>query len=913
MLLIPFLPIRYTRLICSGVGLFWASVPLHGVAPSSGESAGPLITSFRAEMAKVLDEYCYDCHGLGTSEGGVTLDEFSNDAELADHDVWLRVLKNVQGGIMPPVDEFQPTALERETMVNWIKSKAFALDSENPDPGRVRVRRLNRVEYRNSVRDLIGVDYDTTEEFPADDTGHGFDNIADVLTISPMLLEKYLDAAQAIIEEAVPRQSRQVQERWLSGSRFESTVEIAPVVAKAEYVAGESGETPSMDNAEATAVVAEPVPLALIWQAGVVNGNDLDLLYYSPASVAASTTLQHDGDYEIEINVQSVERYVDNQFDLNRCRLVFKLGDEVLLEKEMVREGYRKFNYVFPKTLTSGEYDLIVEIYPLDPAVEQKRELRVRLDSVIVRGPMAPEHWAPLRDYAKFFPRPVPADATARRDYAREILGDFASRAFRRPVDAVTLERLVEISQEVAERSGGTFEEGVAQSMVGIMASSRFLFREEEALPLRSGERYPLIDEYALASRLSYFLWSTMPDEELLRLAETGELRANLPEQVSRMLSDSKSDQFVENFVGQWLQVRDIVNVEISSLEVYLRENPDPEISAAFQEYRRLSRVRRLERTPEQVARYTELRKTVVAFYRLPKPDLSRGLKQDMREETERYFDYILREDRSVLELLDSDYTFLNEDLAEHYGVDHVKIEGDELRKVILPPGSPRGGVLTQGTVLAVTSNPTRTSPVKRGVFILDHILGLPPPPPPPNIPSLEDAVGEGELTQLSLRETLALHASDPVCSSCHMRMDPLGLALENFNAMGRWRDAEMDQPIEPHGQLISGESFTTIQELKKILVTSQREQFLHTLAEKMLTYALGRGMEYYDVETLDQLVARLEIADARPSALITGIIESAPFQRTRPSSPTVLSQTPSPPNTAPEPQLAHLNPSRHE
>ena len=448
--------------------------------------------------------------------------------------------------------------------------------------------------------------------------------------------------------------------------------------------------------------------------------------------------------------------------------------------------------------------------------------------------------------------------------------------------------------------------------MVGVMASSRFLFREEETLPLGPGETYPLIDEYALASRLSYFLWSTMPDQELFQLAEVGELRDQLSTQVARMLRDPKSGEFVENFVGQWLQVRDITNVEISSTEVYLRENPSPEVSAAFKAYRRMSRVRESERTPEQVEELAALRKTVVAFYRLPKPDLSRDLKRAMGQETRRYFDHILREDRSVLELLDSNYTFLNEDLAEHYGIDHVEIKGDELRKVILPEGSPRGGVLTQGTVLAVTSNPTRTSPVKRGVFILDHILGLPPPPPPPNIPSLEDAVGEGELAQLSLRETLALHASDPVCSSCHMRMDPLGLALENFNAMGRWRDAEMGQPIEPHGQLISGESFATIQELKKILVTSQREQFLHTLSEKMLIYALGRGMEYYDVETLDQLVAQLEAADGRPSALISGIIESAPFQRTRrPDS--ALAQSADHWNSSTDQQIAHLDPTDHE
>lgn len=906
-------PFRVSGLVGTGILLGLTVSILRGVTPAEPASDGSLMISFRAEMAKVLDEYCYDCHGFGTSKGGVTLDEFSDDQELQDHELWLRVLKNVRGGIMPPADEFQPEEHERETMVDWIKSKAFELDSMHPDPGRVRVRRLNRVEYRNSVRDLIGVDYDTAEEFPADDTGHGFDNIADVLTISPMLLEKYFDAAQAIVDEAVPLQPRQAETRWLVGAKFESTVEILPVPEATESVESAGSEVLAEASAgDAPIDEPEPLPSAKIWQAGVIDGNDLDLLYYSPASVAATTTLEHDGEYEIELNVASVERYVDDEFDLNRCHLIFKLGDEVLLEKEMVREGYRKFNYVFSKTLSAGDYELVVEIHPLEPAVEQVRQLRVSLDSVVVRGPLAPEYWAPVRDYANFFPRPVPDDAAERRDYAHEILGKFAQRAFRRPVDPVTLNRLVTISQEIAQRSGGSFEEGVAQAMVGVLASSRFLFREEEALPLSAGEVYPRIDEYALASRLSYFLWSTMPDEELFRLAKVGQLRANLQQQVARMLGDPKSDQFVKNFTGQWLQVRDIENVEISSLDVYLRENPDPEIAKAFKTYRRLSRVRRLERTPEQVEQLAELRETVVAFYRLPKPELGRRLKESMGEETELYFEHILREDRSVLELLDSDYTFLNEDLAEHYGINHVEILGKKLRKVTLPEGSPRGGVLTQGTVLAVTSNPTRTSPVKRGVFILDHILGLPPPPPPPNIPSLEDAVGEDELAQLSLRETLARHASDPLCSSCHSRMDPLGLALENFNAMGRWRDAEMGQPIEPHGELISGESFATIQELKKILVTSYRDQFLHTLAEKMLTYALGRGMEYYDVETLDQLVEQLEAADARPSALISGIIESAPFQRTRLGEPAYSQRNDSSPAPS-DTHVAHLDHISHE
>ncbi|MDQ5981188.1 MAG: hypothetical protein QG602_4166, partial [Verrucomicrobiota bacterium] len=270
----------------------------------------------------------------------------------------------------------------------------------------------------------------------------------------------------------------------------------------------------------------------------------------------------------------------------------------------------------------------------------------------------------------------------------------------------------------------------------------------------------------------------------------------------------------------------------------------------------------------------------VVPVFRAPKPQLTWSLRQAMQQETEMTFAHVLREDRSLVELIDADYTFLNEELAEHYGIAGVK--GREMRKVQLPPDSPRGGVLTQGTVLAVTSNPTRTSPVKRGVFILEKILGTPPAPPPPNIPPLENIASKEELAKMTLRETLDLHASNGMCRSCHNRMDPLGLALENFNAMGRWRDMDSNQPVETAGKLITGEKFANIRELKQILAREHRGDYLHNVAEKLLMYALGRGVEHYDTETLDQLVHRLEAADARPSALLLGIIESAPFQQRR-------------------------------
>ncbi|MCZ6671895.1 MAG: DUF1588 domain-containing protein, partial [Verrucomicrobia bacterium] len=331
---------------------------------------------------------------------------------------------------------------------------------------------------------------------------------------------------------------------------------------------------------------------------------------------------------------------------------------------------------------------------------------------------------------------------------------------------------------------------------------------------------------------------------------------------------------------GQWLHARDIQSVNISSYDVWLREYADPDLIAAREEYQILREIPEFKRTPEEQEAYTRTRAIMVKSYSEDRPELKNDIKRSMKEETELYFEHIIREDRSLVELIDSDYTFLNEKLAKHYGIDGV--EGSKMRKVTLDPDSPRGGVLTQGTVLAFTSNPTRTSPVKRGLFILENILGTPPAPPPPNIPALEDAASPEEIKTMTLRETLAIHREEPLCSSCHNRMDPLGLALENFNAMGIWRDAELNKPIETEGMLITGEKFSSIQEMKQILATEHKKDFYYCISEKLLTYALGRGLEYYDTETLDYLVDQLEKNEGRPSVLFMAIVKSVPFQKRR-------------------------------
>jgi len=809
---------------------------------------------FRKQIQPVLTEFCYDCHADGANEGGVAFDEFKSDeATLQNPELWWKALKNLRAGLMPPVRKPQPTADQKERIEQWIKTAVFKADPKNPDPGRVTARRLNRAEYRNTIRDLIGIDFNTEAAFPPDDAGHGFDNIGDVLTLSPMLLEKYFDAARTIVSKAVP---------------------MVPAVPAERIIEGKHFRRGGRDAGSET------------------NRGPLSLSYYDAASVAKTFTVQRAGRYQILLDLTANERYVDSQFDYNKCRLVFKADGEELHNREYTREGGKAFHYEFDRDWPAGEHEMVFELEPLTPDQKQVRSLTIRIDSVTVRGPLDERDWVKPRNHERFFGSEVPADREERRIYARKLLGDFARKAFRRPVDEETVERLAALAEETSRQPGKTFEAGVAQAMAAVLASPRFIFREEAIEPGRTGAKHPFVDQYALASRLSYFLWSSMPDDELLALAEKGRLRNDLGKQFKRMLADPRADGLTRNFVGQWLQARDIESVPIEARQVLAREAAaDPELEKRRQRFRELRNKPEESLSADEKGELEKLRGGLFRNARPPRAELTGDLRRAMRQETERAFEYILREDRNVLELIDSDWTFLNERLAKHYGITNVL--GDEMRRVTLPLESPRGGILTHGTVLTVTSNPTRTSPVKRGLFVLDNILGLPPAPPPPDIPALEDA-GKGVKDRaLSLREMLALHREKPLCSSCHDRMDPLGLALENFNAMGMWRDKERNEPIDAAGTLVSGENFNGIKELKGILATKHSLDFYRTLTEKLLTYALGRGLEYYDVQTVDQIVDRLVKADGRPSALLMGIIDSAAFQRTRNSKEQAKKQEP--------------------
>jgi hypothetical protein len=747
---------------------------------------------YRKEVQPILATYCYDCHANGVNKGKVAFDSFKSDDELVGRrELWHAVLRNTRANLMPPGRRDRPSPQEQQILERWIKYSAFGLDPKDPDPGRVTLRRLNRIEYRNTIRDLLDVDYQADKEFPPDDTGYGFDNIGDVLSFSPLLLEKYISAAKNIVAAGVPTVAKQLPVKNLADN--------APKVSFSFTKGGKA-----------------PFP-------------------FKVGKVA---------DYRLVLELEIRGTF---EFDPSRALLVVKLDDKEQVKEEHAWQNSKKLRFeIAGRWQPDEDHKLELELTPL--AEKTKGEVGRKVGStalnvlsVRLEGPMDPKDWPYQKNYERIFFRGEPPSAEAeRRKYAREVLARFVSKAYRRPCDDKAIDRLLSIAQLVYKQPGKSFEQGISQALIAVLASPRFLFRMEEADPKTPKDAaVAYIDEYALASRLSYLLWTSMPDDELVRLAERGEVRKNLAAQVQRMLQDPRARELSRNFAGQWLQARDVDHVPLNAAVILKQEGSTARVK------------------------------------------LDAQLRTAIRLETELFFDHIARTDRSVLDLLDSDYTFLNEPLAQFYGI--AGVTGPEMRRVTLPKDSPRGGVLTQASVLMVTSNPTRTSPVKRGLFVLDNLLGTPPPPPPPelDIPTLE-AAAKGAKGEPTMRELLEAHRTMPLCASCHSRMDPLGLGLENFNALGMYREKEHGQPIDTAGKLITGESFSSVRELKQILKNPRRLDFYRCLTEKFLTYALGRGPEYYDVEAIDRIVERLEREEGRFSALLMGVIESAPFQKRR-------------------------------
>jgi hypothetical protein len=778
-------------------------------APKARASTQPAVDAavakFHTTIVPILQERCYGCHSGKDNQTGIAFDTLNTDASIVKNpELWLKVLKNTRSQIMPPVGEDPPTPQQQLALENWIEYSAFGVDRGNFDPGRQTIRRLNRAEYHNTIQDLMGVDFDTETQFPADDIGYGFDNIGDVLNVSPMLMEKYVQAAQTIVAQGVTLEPRVMPVQTVLGNKFSDA-------------AGNAGPR---------------------------NAGTLDLSYFTDASVTHTFNVATEGDYRIVLdwNIKGSFNFLPA-----RCTIAYAEDGNDLGPREFMWHDDFSGTDQIPVHWPPGKHSFAVTVHPTttrpvkDPKDTIVPNLSFRILKVRLAGPQDEAQWAIAPGYKKFFPRnDVPTDAAGRRDYARQILLTFATKAFRRPVPDTTLDRLVEFAMSVSDAPGGTFEKGVAQAMVAVLASPRFLYRIESPQAAAGDGPFVNVDEYSLASRLSYFLWSTMPDEELFKLAGDGQLRKNLRAQVDRMVADPRSQALVANFTGQWLQSREVSGVAISAHEVMLREGVTLPLNA-----------------------------------QIPAP-----VRAALQQEPEACFAYIMHGDRSVKEFLEADYIFVNQTLADFYKIPGVT--GPKMQKVTLEPGNLRGGALTMGATLMVTSNPTRTSPVKRGKWVLENILGAPTPPPPPDIPPLELAAKNVAGPKPTLRQILAAHRINPQCASCHDRMDPLGLSMENFNAEGLLRTQELNQPIDASGELFTGEAFKDVGELKHALVVNHLTEFYRCLAEKLLIYATGRGMEYYDMPTIDKISERLDHEDGRFSALLLGVIESAPFQEER-------------------------------
>lgn len=744
--------------------------------------------SYEKEILPILEEHCFDCHGDGSSKGGLSLDNWESKKErLQDMEVWKDIMKNVASKTMPPPKrKSQPTEPERKKIVKWIESEVFRFDPNNPDPGRVTIRRLNKTEYNNTVRDLMMVDFKPADDFPPDDTGYGFDNIGDVLSLSPVLLEKYLKASEQITSAAIwtsdpPKGLQRLEGSDLIGGQPKLDGRIQPTNGsiKTKHDFSAAGKYNVRISAGADQAGDEPAKMSFL-----LNGKQLKT-------------------FEVKNKPNEPQLYE-----------VVVFVDEKELSK---KNGVNQVSKTLEARFINDFYDLRIK----DP---EMRDRNLFVNSFEIEGPIGKKLDDPPEFHKKIF-GDIKVNPENRIEQAKKILWKFTNKAYRRKVPESEIDRLLKFVQIGIDEGGKyAFEQGIKLACQAILTSPYFLFRGEIQPEPDNPDATYRIDEYALASRLSYFIWSSMPDDELFKHATQSTLRKNLKSQVLRMLKDPKAKSLTKNFAGQWLQLRDVPMVD-----------PDPKT------YGRLD---------------------------------SR-LKESMQIETEMLFEHVLKEDLPLTELINANYSFLNKRLGRHYGIEGVK--GNGFQKISLD-GTRRRGILTHASVLTVTSNPTRTSPVKRGKWILENILGTPPPDPPPGV----DELDANKELKGNLRQRLEQHREDPNCASCHALMDPLGFVYENFDGVGRWRDQDEGSPINTAGELVSGESFQNHEEFQKILTESKLDDFLRCSSEMMMTYAMGRGIEFYDKPAVESVVKSLKTNNLKFSSMILGVVQSIPFQYRR-------------------------------
>jgi len=732
---------------------------------------------WKSEVFPLVETYCYDCHGDGIKKGELALDKFGSIAAMQQNrEVWKRVRDHLKHRLMPPLDEDQPNDADRAKILAWIDDAVFPVDPANPDPGRVTLRRLNRVEYQNTLRDLLGVKVNVLDLIPPDDSGYGFDNIGDVLTLSPAHLERYLEAARVSLDKAVLPGKMPAPESKFPGSEMEGD-------------GHRSEEGHYLFKSGSARTKFKPL------RAGKYL-----------VTVTAGGSLGADGPPEME----------------------FRAADKTLCDWKVDAKTEAPKDYTAEVTI-SDDKPLEVSVvftndsYDQDNPDPKLRDRNLMVNGLKITGPLdGPPPEKPARHRKIYLKRePAENDDT----YALRVLNSFARKAFRRPSADGEVKRYLQLVA-LAKKQGEGVEEGIRLALEAMLVSPAFLYREEPQPQPDDASKIHPIDEHSLATRLSYFFWSTMPDQRLMELASRGELRKNLDSEVDRLINDERSEEFVSNFTGQWLRLRDVPSAQ-----------PGKQVFPGFN----------------------------------PK------LRNAMRRETELFFQEIIRQDLPMATLLDADFTFLNEDLARHYRIEGV--EGDKFRKVTLTD-THRRGILGQGSFQLLTSYPQRTSPVLRGKYVLENLLDTAPPPPPPNVPQLQPPSKHGD--QRSLREQMEKHRDDPACASCHALMDPIGFGLENFDASGAWRDEENGKPINSAGELTGGHKFTGVDELRNILVVNHKQEFHRSIASKLLTYALGRGLDWYDKPALDRIVAETEKANGSSRALIRAVIKSVPFEYRR-------------------------------
>ena len=769
----------------------------HAEAPATAAAAP---TPSAAAGRRLLDRYCLTCHNERLETAGLSLETLDLAHVPADAAVWERVVQKLRTGTMPPSNRPQPPADERQAMLAWLETSLDAAADAHPNPGRTEtLRRLNRTEYRNAIRDLLALDIDAEALLPPDESGHGFDNVT-VGDLPPALLDRYISAARRISRLAVGAQR---------ASADSTVVRVPPDVTQEAHVPG--------------------LPIG-------TRGGAL-----------VSHTFPQDGEYDIQVrlarnrsgNIGGLRDPRPHTLELLLDRVPVARftvarppgGDDTLLDRDLkvrvpVAAGPHALGVTFPR---NGGSLIETERQPLQSHFNEQRHPRQTpaIYQVTITGPYAPQGAGGTPSRTRLFVcRPdAPADEEA---CAAEILSKLVRRAYRRPVSAADIEGPLAFYRD--GRAAGGFDDGIERALAAVLINPEFLFRVElDPEGAAAGKAYRISD-LELASRLSFFLWSSLPDDELLDAAERGVLSQpdELERQTRRMLADPRSYNLARNFAGQWLQLRNLASL-----------SPNTRLF----------------------------------------PDFDDNLRQAFREETERFFDSVVREDGGVLDLLSADYTFLNERLAKHYGIPNVY--GTRFRRVELDAASRRGGLLRHGSILSITSYATRTSPVIRGVWVLSNIFGAPPPPPLPNVPTLEEAAVAADLP---MRERLAAHRGNPACASCHRTIDPVGFALENFDALGRWRDHEGDTAsIDVSGRLPLVGEFDGVDGLEAGLM-SRPDLFAGTITEKLLTFALGRGVEYYDAPAVRRILRAAEADGYRLSSLIVGIVESVPFQMRRSS-----------------------------